>query len=86
MRAAEQALAVYNKAAARFDNGTATKVDEVLLALWDETKEQAQRLREMAAKIAMLESKDILVATVSATASYAALVQRLAPGVSKSSN
>jgi acyl-CoA reductase-like NAD-dependent aldehyde dehydrogenase len=84
LRASEQALAVYNKAEERFNKGTATKVDEVLLALWDETKEQAQRLREMTAKIAMLESKDSV--TISASSEYASIMQRITANTGKITN
>jgi len=49
------ALTAYHKAQARFEKSTETKADLVLLALWDETKNQAERIREMALKISVLE-------------------------------
>jgi uncharacterized hydantoinase/oxoprolinase family protein len=76
LRAADTALSVFTKAEHRFNSGSATKVDEVLLALWEETKEQAQKIRELTMKIAMLETEKSV--TVRASVEYADLVQRIA--------
>lgn len=57
MNAGNQALAVYTKAEARWDAGKPTKADEVLLALWDETKEQAKTIREMAQIVSATNEK-----------------------------
>ena len=46
------------KAEERFNKGTPTKVDEVLLALWEETKDQARIIREMATKLDMMSTKE----------------------------
>lgn len=73
-----QALTVYLKAEQRFDNGRATKADEVLLSLWDENKELSAKNREMALKISLLELQNVV--TIRASATYAALVQRVSRG------
>ena len=51
-------LSVYNKADNRFKAGTATKADEVLLALWDELKAKALIVRGQAAEIDMLKMRE----------------------------
>ena len=71
-----QALTVYLKAEQRFDNGKATKADEVILALWDENKELAKKNREMAQKISMLEMKSH-EAVQDLPPEYAALLGRM---------
>ena len=70
-----QALFVHTKAEQRFNNGTATKVDEVVLALWDENKELSEKIRQLVLKISMLEMKN--GATVKASTEYAAILQRM---------
>ena len=74
MKTANTALDIYNSAEARFNLGKATKVDEVVLALWDQAKEQAQTIREMAVKISLLEmQKD----SAGGTESFTALMGRI---------
>jgi C4-type Zn-finger protein len=82
LRAADTAMAVFTKAEQRFNSGSATKVDEVLLALWEETKEQAQKIRELTMKIAMLETEKSV--TVVASSEYALMVQRMTSKADKS--
>ena len=43
------------KAQARFDNRSATKQDEVMMALFDEVSEQRERICALSLKVSMLE-------------------------------
>lgn len=80
MNASDQALTVYLEAEERFKAGKETTEDEVVLALWDETKEQAKMIREQALKISYLEmnQKEPCANTMSAAQkTYAAMIQRI---------
>jgi hypothetical protein len=54
----DESLAVYRQALGRIHSGVATMQDEVVVALWDVSTEQAKTIREQANKISMLEMKD----------------------------
>lgn len=80
MNSCNQALTVYNKAKARWDARKETQADEVLLSLWDENKELAQTIREMAQKISMLEMQSgatVRADTVQAVTTYDAMMARI---------
>ena len=59
----DDTLSVYKKSSNRFNAGTATKADHVLLALWDELKAKALAVRELTSKVEMLEMKDCQAAS-----------------------
>lgn len=75
MTSASTSLTVYLKAERRFYEGTATKIDEVVLALWDEVKEQKKIILELSLKISLLETRNIEQIIITPT--YSKLMTKL---------
>lgn len=53
-----QALNVFQDAEERLNLRCASRVDEVVVALWEAHQDHSKTIREMALKIAMLEMKE----------------------------
>lgn len=84
-----QSFFIYQDATDRFNYGTSSPTDELIIVLWEEVQDQAAKIREQALKITYLEMENETLfaakpAAVGVPSEYEAMIARM--GIKKAAD